>query len=301
MHVVFHIGFHKTASSWLQQVYFPAQSEVTLICDAQNPKDDPFLSYLVTTPDAKFNSKECENLLWERIAAYGETGDKCVYLVSAERLSGYPISGGFDNFRIAERIHSVMPRAKIIVVVREQTAIIRSIYKQMVREGYPGRLEEMLFSDSWKAPGFELSYLEYDLLISKYFSLFGEQKVLTLPYELIRENKEKLTDKLCGFLGTSASIPSKKEKLINRSLPAGSLSLIRWLNHFRRSELNPYPVFSIPDRLLRVLKKIIVKVTHNYDSRSNFMSDAQRTWLTTYYKESNERLKNLVGISLSKD
>ena len=46
-------------------------------------------------------------------------------VLSAERLSGNPHSGGYDSLQTAERLHRLFPQAKVLVVVREQTEEIR--------------------------------------------------------------------------------------------------------------------------------------------------------------------------------
>jgi hypothetical protein len=296
MDVAFHIGYHKTATSWLQQTYFPNHPEIQALCDSRAPWNDPFLSYLIGTPDSKFDSQKCARILRETVSSSTDSGSKRSYIVSAERLSGHPISGGFDNFRIAERIYSIAPQAKIIIVVREQTKMISSVYKQMVGEGYPGHLEDMLSWKRWKATGFDLSYFEYDLLVSKYFSLFGKQNVLTLPYELMRKDRETFLQLLCQFIGISEVSPLQGEKLVNASLPNSSLPMIRRLNYFRRTELYPYPQFNIPGPLFSLIGRAFVKMSQLWNTASDVMTDDQKARVSEYYIESNEKLSDLVGI-----
>ena len=56
-------------------------------------------------------------------------------VVSFERFSGNPFSGGYDSKEIADRLVQVFPDARVLVVVREQRSMIVSTYKQYVREG----------------------------------------------------------------------------------------------------------------------------------------------------------------------
>lgn len=300
MDIAFHIGYHKTASSWLQQVYFPAHPAIAMIADSANPWDDPMLRCLIATSDRKFNSHLCSDVLNQKIVALEmRGGGKCVSLVSAERLSGHPISGGFDSFRIAERIHCVAPEARIVMVIREQIKMISSVYKQMVSEGYPGRFDDMLHSRNWKTVGFDPGFYEYDILIDKYHSLFGRHNVLVLPYELMCIDSGEFVRQLCSFLDVAVIDPPKNEQTINRSLPASRLNVIRFMNRFRRSELNPYPVFNIPEKMRKLLMKLIAVALRKSAVQQHFMTDEQRVWIADYYKESNERLSKLVGIDFS--
>jgi Sulfotransferase family len=293
---VFHIGFHKTASSWLQQTYFPAHPEVALLCNSLAAWEDSFLQYLVTTPDQKFSASKCLDILDRKLSEQPEHGDKRVFLVSAERLSGYPLSGGFDRIRLAERIHAIAPQARILVMVREQIGMIRSVYKQVVGEGYPGRFEDMLLNQRWKTAGFDLSYFEYDLLIEKYVKLFGQKNLLVLPYDLLLDDKAELTRRICGFFGISQLDAPNQEKLVNKSLPDKCLGLVRRLNYFKRSELNPFPLFHIPARARRAVIEQSINLIPESDSDSSYMTSEQIAWLEEYFEESNARLKELVGI-----
>lgn len=298
MDVVFHIGYHKTASSWLQQIYFPAHPEIEMIADSVAPWDDPLLRSLIATSDRKFEPLQCKKLLAQNISALESSmSDNVVPVVSAERFSGYPLSGGFDSFSIARRIHSVEPQAKIIMLVRGQVEMISSVYKQMVSEGYPGRFSDMLHHTSWKTVGFDPAYFEYDILISKYHSLFGKKNVLVLPYELMRSDSKEFIRQLCDFLGVAAMQPPKTKRTINRSLTAFSLNMVRRMNYFRRSELNPYPVFNIPNGMRVLLMKLFVVVSQMLPAtHQDIMSKKQKQWIVDYYKDSNMRLNKLVAI-----
>ena len=101
---------------------------------------------------------------------------------------------------------------------------------------------------------------------------------------------------ICRFVGISEKPPATAAKLVNSSLPSGSLNMLRRLNYFRRSEMNPHPVFNISDSMFRALRKIIIKLTRSRDSHAVTMSDARKFQLESYYKEPNIRLHEMVGI-----
>ena len=299
MDVAFHIGYHKTATSWLQQIYFTAHPGIEMIADSAAPWGDPLLRCLIATSDRKFNPQQCQDLLGQRVSALeASNSDNCVSVVSAERLSGYPMSGGFDSLSIAQRLHSVEPQAKIVMVVREQVEMISSVYKQMVSEGYPGRFSDMLHSRSWKTVGFDPAYFEYDILVNRYQSLFGKDNVLVLPYERMRSDSAEFIRQLCDFLDVAVIESPKAKKTINRSLADISLNMTRRMNHYRRSELNPYPVFNIPKRVRALLIKLISVASQMIPIvQQNFMSEQQKRWITDYYKDSNTRLNELTAIN----
>src|SRR5262245_6185327 len=67
-------------------------------------------------------------------------------VVSNERLSGHPSSGGYDSKEIADRLAAVFPEGRVLIVIREQHSVIESVYKQYVLAGGPSPFE--LFVDA---------------------------------------------------------------------------------------------------------------------------------------------------------
>lgn len=293
--IAFHIGYHKTATLWLQRAYFPHHSGVGLICKTKAPWEDPFFHYLVATPEQKFCAEHCRELLHTKISQIPDRDSKRIIMISAERLSGFPMSGGFDSVNIANRIHRVAPEAKIIVVVREQLDMIRSVYKQMVVEGYPGSIEQMLNKKSWKMAGFNRAFYEYDALIKVYVALFGPSKVLVLPYKLLRKDSDQFIHQMCNFLEIGVVPPPETSEVVNRSLPASCIGLFRRLNRFRKTEINPYPPLILPRRLIDALVTFHVAVRK---TEKDLLSSALCSELRQYYRPSNNRLRSLTGIDL---
>lgn len=74
--------------------------------------------------------------------------------MSAERLSGHPLSGGYDSYIIAPRVKKICPQAKIVICERHQFSMLRSIYIKMLKEGFIGGFNEFVSSSSWKRPFF---------------------------------------------------------------------------------------------------------------------------------------------------
>ena len=291
MEPVFHIGYHKTATSWLQRSYFRLHPEIMLLGNYLAPWDDPFLSYLITSPHGKYDPIRGASLVREIAQDSAESDEmRKVLMFSAERLSGHPFSGGFDSFRIADRIAESFPNAKIVCVVRDQVDMIRSVYKQLISEGYPGTLEQLIDSRSWKTASFDLGYFEYDRLVSHYFSLFGSGRVCVLRYELLRDDIDEFLKQLCGFLGIEYMSPEKGSGKVNLSLPDASIALVRRLNYFRTSELYPLPLMDI-GKFYIVFRKLAVRFSRllKHSMRENI-----EEMLDGRYSDSNMRLSQLI-------
>jgi len=49
-----------------------------------------------------------------------------VPVLSAERLSGNPDSGGYDSVHVAEYLAATFPEARVLIVIREQADMLVS-------------------------------------------------------------------------------------------------------------------------------------------------------------------------------
>jgi hypothetical protein len=295
MKVVFHIGYHKTGTAWLQQVFFPAHPYIHPLCNSREPWNDLLLNALIATPDGKFDAGYCTKLLREKISSIKDYRDNHVMVVSAERLSGHPYSGGYDSFRIAERIMACWKESYVLCVIRNQPDIISSIYNQLVKAGFPGRLEKMFGVRDWDfpIPGFNLAFYEYDLLLKRYQTLFGRDRICILPYELMSSNLEEFLKRICEFLEVpEISVPSNR--ILNFGLPNRGLSLFRIMNYFRLSEFNQFPIISINKQVFQFIRNILWKLLRGLPDSNGPLNDTLRAWIIDYYRESNTRLQKIV-------
>lgn len=292
--IYFHIGYHKTGTTWLQQNFFECHPNIFSIVDSRRPWDDPFLAYLIGSSDRKFDSNRCVELFNAQLPPTIDPGK--IILVSSERLSGHPFSGGYDCVRIAERINECFPKAKIICVVRNQLDVITSMYKQMIFEGYTGSLNDFLFDVNWKGTSFSLEYYEYDLLLGRYHSLFGEKNIITITYEEMKRNSEDFLRIMCKFLNIEYFNFGNQKKVVNVGLSSCGLSIMRFLNHFRKNELNKSPLFIIDSMVLKIVAKILGLLPY----KKNILNDDLCKQLGVYYHPSNEKLKKIVVGETSK-
>lgn len=294
MRIAFHIGYHKTGSTWLQQVYFRQHPRIHLIIDYLSPWTDPLLSCLIAVPDRKFDPCLCRYMFRGQTENVDGHADD-VLMISCERLSGHPFCGGYDDVRIAERIFTCWPEARVLCVVRDQVEMIESVYRQLVREGYPGNIESLFRSSNWKGVGFDLNYFEYDWLIRKYKTLFGMEHLCVLPYEMMSADLNGFIGEICQFLSVPPE-PIRPEMAtcrVNGSLSVAGSALLRSLNHFRKSELNPFPtvtLFETPGKQMSPFKNVMVRSLMHLSPQRTFISGKMEQQLRTYYQTSNRRL-----------
>jgi len=174
--------------------------------------------------------------------------------------------------------------------------MIRSVYKQLIAEGYLGRIDSLFNTKHWKGTGFDLSFYEYDILFKKYVGLFGMDNVYFLAYENMKSDIYTFLKDMCNCLSIfySEIEPELCKRIVNKGMSNSGLSIIRFLNHFRKSELNPNPLFTI-NKLYSLLRKILGR----FPSAREILSDETIQHIRSYYLESNSRLIEMVDTDLS--
>ena len=248
-----HVGYHKTASSWLQDCVFPHVRGLRYA----DPLVQPLVDALATAPDEEF----CEADLRKRIDQLGTPR----LLISHEGLSGSLWDGYGAGPRNARRLHAVLPEADVLIVVRRQDEMLRSIYAQYVNEGGTRVLRDFVAGFDVEGSRFSLRHLEYDRLVSCYVALFGADRVWVAPYEQLRAQPAEFLSDLCDAVGAQLPdvVPSSWP---NRSLSRPCLWLLRtWNLMFRASRFNAAPrVRALPGgrRIRRALQGRVDDMVH---------------------------------------
>ncbi len=305
--MILHIGYHKTATSWLQRhVFNNPQSGLRTIGKAG--EDHP-VRQLVRAQALGFEAGEHRARMEALIQPICEEG--LVPVVSWERLSGHPVSGGYDSKELADRLHAVFPEAKVLAVIREQREVILSSYKQYVMGGGRASVEGFLeppVSRNMRLPRFDFRFYEYEHLLGHYRSLFGRDAVLVLPFDQFTREPADFVGAICAFAGRPASdgfLASLPYRDVRRpAYPVLALSIRRRGNAFgRRSELNPVP--TLDSKLLRRVMKTAEHATHGRlvpdRVRAKHEASLRETVdriLGDRYRESNRRTAELAGLDL---
>jgi hypothetical protein len=257
--VLVHIGYHKSGSGWLRRLFFsnPASGFGWV---GKRTRSHP-VRRLVAARPFEFDGAAFREEFVPLLRAIENEG--LFPVVSFERFSGNPFSGGYDSKEIANRLAEVFPDARILVVIREQRSMIVSTYKQYVREG--GALPARHFikpptSKSMRVPWFDLKHFEYHHLLSYYRQLFGSDRVLALTFEQFAADPVAFVQEIAQFAGRPLPADALRslqfEQRSNPSPSAPAIEVRRWLNKLGvRSELNPAPVFTSP-----AVKRLGVKV-----------------------------------------
>ena len=190
-----HIGLHKTGSTWLQNHAF-CDSDLGF-ASIDNAPRHRIVDHFVR-PDPLFYDAPATAAFYAPYCAKA-CAEGLTLAISHERLSGYPASGGHDRTLIADRLRATFPTCRILIVLREQEALICSMYSQYVTDGGAVSLRRFLTTPEprlGRKPYFSTELYEFDRLIEYYFGLFGRQNVLVLPFELLSVSPETFVHRI---------------------------------------------------------------------------------------------------------
>ena len=310
--LVLHIGYHKTATTYLQEHVFNNNQEI-LYLGRRWVKDElrVFFRKYKFTHDLDFDpvlfKSDFENILAGiQDNAYSGWNPK-VCLISHESLHSGPEWFGMDVVGRAYRMKHVFPRARIIIGIRNQLDYIESNYKEYVFLGGKLGFKEF-FYESFACNCCLLPKLQYDKVISLYRKLFGDDNIHVYLQEELKSDHDETLDELMEFLGVTTSFKPKQEK-VNIGLNNFSTCLLRVLNrvlaydfteqYYRRfmgkANLNEYIRWRA-GHLLRLLAQVLFKK----GKKRRLMKKAEIQNITDYFSESNKTLSEMLNKNLKR-
>jgi hypothetical protein len=307
MSVLIHIGYHKTATSWLQGYLFK-HPDSPMRTVGKSKADAPARAIIRTRP-LEFDAAAVRALFEPKLQKITDAG--LLPVVSNERLSGHPSSGGYDSKEIADRLAAVFPEGRVLIVIREQRSVIQSVYKQYVLAGGPGSFQQFVevpVDQADRIPGFDFRFYEYHHLLRHYRERFGAESVLVLPFDSFVRDPAAFVKAIGRFAGSPLgdglieSLPFGSK--LKRTPPAVVIEATRWGNRVaRRSQYNPAPLVDSPwlSGHLRKLarRRVRALVPRRLADRSD---DALRRAVAEAvgdrYRESNRVTAELTGLDL---
>lgn len=298
--ILVHIGFPKTATTWLQKHVF-SNTELGFI-SPWGVRSGLAIDQFVLSSPFHFDPENSRNTFLE--GAEGTLAEGLVPVLSEETLVGDPTSGKYWGKTAADKIFQTFPTARIIISIREQRSFILSAYKQYTLGGGTASIDRFLgLGNAVLRPGFEgicqRNSLEYDRVISYYQSLFGKQNVIVLVYEELRSNPDRYLDRLFRFAGVATSSPSSAptERPVHVGQKGLTLHVRRFGNRYvpRQDVLTSERPISwrILQKLCAVSDGFVPSRVHSTYSRG--VTDRIDLLVGDYFLESNHRTNALLA------
>lgn len=227
MATIIHIGYQRTGTSFLQKFIFPQCQKHSFHGHVE------MLKYgLIDVAWRADRSIDYDHL----IATYRVKED---HIISLESFIGPVREGSTLIDVIPFRLKQIFgdKTVKILITIRKQDEWLKSYYAQWIASG--GTMKFLYFiSNKLGGHRFDPKTLDYLTTYMTYVKVFGEENVLVLPQELMKNNQTSFLTVLNEFTGESFSKVEKKGKAINRSLSGFQLKWMRFLNRIFETQLS---------------------------------------------------------------
>ncbi len=230
--------------------------------------------------------------------------DENSYTISDEKLNGISCeslsaaitwAGGSDKIaiRTAHRLKQIFGDASIFMVIRNQQSMIKSVYNQYLAEGVGGlSFADFVSSCRFDESPFKLERLQYDRLITCYQSVFGKDRVLVLPYEMMLEEREVFFRRFEEFCGIHGYFPKNEHLNISNNV-LGVLLLRSFNKLFSRKLFYSHVLWKMFRRI--ILRSVSLSKRLPLP-KPKFIVDPDQ--LSLLYNESNKRTESLIGMNL---
>lgn len=301
--VLVHVGYHKTATTFLQKRVFPKLDVNYITVD----NDEQHLDKLLYRDLFQFQAESWRDYFSERF------DDRRLNLISEEKFSGHPFIGYLNNSVILHKLQSIFPQAQILIVLRRQTDLLVSMYKEYVKEG--GWLRpDAYFSFNQEGSGtnynihqntLNLEVYKFSPFVGAYRQAFGSDNVHVLFYEELF-NTAALEDVFERFGITMKVDDFTSKTRVNKGFNQRQLWIATKFNRYLRSQQNPnsmIPPFRIPKigtinvpKIKRWLESEKIKWFHN--SQPYAFSASQQQHALDFYREDNLAMQEMLGRSL---
>ena len=297
MLIYIHIGFPKTATTTLQSHFFSRLPGINYVGFPDSEVDDNLRKFIETITDAE-SLEYSESEVKEYLNHLINDSQSWPVLLSEETLStGSFLSGRVSRLEIAKRLCSLFPKAKIIVTIREQSAMLKSFYLQMQKQQRGCRLDlhEWIAVQSNRSHRENVfMYFDYDKILKVYEELFGAENVTVLLFEEFKSDPERYLATLRSlfplgdekFWQETADLFSSQNE--NRTITKGDA----WLN----DQVSRYGAFK--SLVPKYIKRQIRKFTSNTSSVEIEFTAEELAIISERYRISNLELMNRHKLNL---
>jgi hypothetical protein len=323
-----HIGYPKAASTALQLGYFSHHPELFYLGPSTGGNDSAYVNAeiknaievdLRVVKDFGYDSvrigkafKSCHKLF--------QASGRERFGLSSEALS-FTMHHDIDVTQKAERLLRIFgPDTKIIIVIRNQFALLRSLYRNYVVVGYCGTFQQFVTDAFYNKGRSFIHDFDYYKMHRLYSDLFGKKNVLVLPMEKLKSDQAAFCDAISDHLGISRAVRDLDVK--NESQSDAFYLCLRELNADHRSYMNasitqpiaqsryleyfsgalgaPEPIKArFEGKLLELLWITAADASRGQQGKIDFsLPEFVGDWLTNYYGAANQMLSMETGLDL---
>ncbi len=306
--LLIHIGYHKTATSWLQN-YFFSHPDLAMVQPFSRKQD--LRPHLTLPGSLNFDPDQSRSYFYQKLADRVTSGQ--VPVLSYEALVANPHGGAkYKSKAMADRLWSVFPEARIFIVIREQREMIFSTYRQFIKIGGTCSLQDYLKSADKSGNRIQPWIWEhfcYNELIAYYQQLYGSSRVLVLPYELFKQTPLDFLSDLALFSGVDAQRICELELPVSLVSNSGLSKMATELRRYSNRLLHFAGVsggsFFLPAKTNQRLHALCSAIDRHLPDSLSSKADKQARllidrWVNGRYCEANQHLMELTGLPLQR-
>lgn len=297
---VFHIGYVKTATTFLQRQVF-GRADLGMALGGGPRSRGHVVSGLVLADDYIFDPAA----LAARFAALEapQRAEGLLPVWSEEVLLGDPLAGRYDGPANLRRLHAAFPQARILITIREQRAMALSMLREYAKQGGTASPRDFIGTgqeDPAFSPLLRPDFLRFERAVGFCRDAFGPDRVLVLPQEMLRADPRDYFDRLGRFLDLPLGPPASGRPggdNVGRGLAAAAIN--RGLNRLvRRSPLHRDPgiAWRTKDRVVRLFDRAMPRMLDaRIEARLKAMIAAR---YRTEFSAGNRALAGMTGLDL---
>lgn len=233
--IYIHIGLHKTGTTSLQRQFFPACTGINYLTGSSSAIT-AFEDAAVTTDPIYYGAERERSLIWPHLRR------DMPNLMSSEAFSG-ALYAGLVKHRLDHRssilvnLRASVPEARIVIVLRRQDGLSRSIYRQYLKSGGTATIGTFYGDLGKGAPLFSFNRFRFSAYINCLMEFFPAG-VLILAFEEFLGDTHTFLGKMCAFMKVRTP-DIKLTKANQTTLGSTGMEVSRVLNKFFKSQLNP--------------------------------------------------------------
>lgn len=315
--IILHIGMCKTGTTFLQKKFFPFIKDI--FCTSCNDgilNEKPFTD-LHNLDRILFDNRGIKNTLYnnnylhnykEKLFEYFQNKiQQKTVLISHEAFAGDARTSFNNQEKNIKILKTLFPDAKILLLFRRQDKWIDSLYNEVVIKSrhllrryislnsFIGYKNNDFHHNSKYINVYELNWYK---LAKNWQNAFGEENVLILPYEMLRENQKEFLNIFYNFSKFKPFYPAYND-YINKSVQDDFTKNTYLLDFY--IDL----IYKIPEELRRKILKndkgfqnLLSIFYTNIKTSSQKLSEEQKTKIINIQKENNIRLSEFINIDL---
>lgn len=201
----------------------------------------------------------------------------------------------------AENFWRVLRRCRVLMVVREPLDLLASTYRMFLRSHQitPDSLGDWMgsFDEWWADPGLEpyAKTLDYAHTIEIYRQLFGEEAVLVLLFEELRDDPRAFFARVCRHLGVDAAAGRR----LYRGSGDNARITDRQIQRFVRLRENPL-LWRLVGRLRPGLRAALLRPPKHRGAATDRLSDEHVAQVLEVTRPQNRWLRDELGLPVER-